>query len=176
MRILVILVFTCFIGTAHAQYFGQLPGFARAASVASLQNIRVLDSSISKKWFVTTQKSIAASYVFSSGGGASIFSVPVVIQLNRKLNDNVYAFANVAIAPSLVTFNGAAANMANGKMPGIFNNSSFHMYTSAQVGMQYVNDSKTFSISGSFGVSRSTYPFQGNFGAQPVATKQLPVP
>jgi hypothetical protein len=32
------------------------------------------------------------------------------------------------------------------------------MYSRADIGLMYVNDAKTFSISGSIGIERSTYP------------------
>jgi hypothetical protein len=37
------------------------------------------------------------------------------------------------------------------------NNPQFNMASRAELGLMYVNDQRTFSISGSFGVQRNTY-------------------
>ena len=37
------------------------------------------------------------------------------------------------------------------------NASNFGIYPAAQMGLMYINDERTFSISGSIGVSRSSY-------------------
>ena len=115
-----------------------------------------------KKWFVTGYSSVSAGYTFFNGGGASMVSAPVGLQLNRRLNENLYAFAGVSVAPAYLNFNHSF--ITNDAAKGYPNNELFHynnglgVYSRAELGLMYVNDAKTFSISGSIGVQRSSYP------------------
>jgi hypothetical protein len=90
-----------------------------------------------------------------------IVAAPVALQLNRRLTNNLYAFANATIAPGYVSFNRSFIATDFNKAirnNGLFKSSSLDIYSSAALGLQYVNDEKTFSISGSIGVERSSYP------------------
>ena len=58
-----------------------------------------------KKWSLNKYTAISTSFVFFKGGNATVVSAPVGLQLNRKLNNNFYAFAGVALAPSYINFN-----------------------------------------------------------------------
>jgi hypothetical protein len=112
-----------------------------------------------RKWFVTSYKSVGIGFNFFNGGTATVVSAPVGLQLNRRLNDNLYAFTAVSLAPSYVSFNhsflspGIKSNTANG-----FKSNYFELNPSVNMGLMYVNDARTFSISGSIGVQRSYYP------------------
>ena len=124
------------------------------------------DSIAKKKWFLTTYTGFSTSFIFYKGGNATIFSVPLSLQLNRRLNNNVYAFAGVSAAPAYINFNQAFLNTnINKRASGnnFLKSGNFNMYSSVDLGLTYVNDAKTFSISGSIGIERSTYPaFQYN--------------
>lgn len=92
---------------------------------------------------------------------ASFLAARVGLQLSRSLNKNVYAFAGVSAAPVLFSFNRLLMDPAlNSSYPG--NNPSnayrFGLNSRVEMGLMYINDAKTFSISGSIGVDRSSYP------------------
>ena len=114
-----------------------------------------------KKWFLTKYSGISTSFSFFKGGNATVFAVPVGLQINRRLNDNFYAFAGVSAAPAYINFN---RSFLSGNGSKTFQNNSnlntngFGMYSRAEMGLMYINNDKTFSISGSIGIERSSYP------------------
>src|SRR5678815_3126379 len=59
----------------------------------------------SKKWFFTSYSNVGIGFNFFNGGTATVVSAPVGLQLNRQLNNNLYAFTGVSIAPTYVNFN-----------------------------------------------------------------------
>jgi hypothetical protein len=107
-----------------------------------------------KKWSLHKYGGISLGYSFFHGGGASYFSAPLGLQLNRRLNNNLYAFAGVSAAPTYVNFPGSFVNADIKKM----NTNNLYMYSRFEAGLMYINDEKTFSISGSISVDRSNYP------------------
>ena len=113
----------------------------------------------SKKWFFTSYSNVGIGFNFFNGGTATVVSAPVGLQLNRRLNDNLYAFTGVSLAPTYVSFNrpflspGIKSFGSNSYKPGYFG-----LNPSVNMGLMYVNDAKTFSVSGSIGVQRSSYP------------------
>ncbi len=123
-----------------------------------------------KKWSVDAYSGISAGYSFFNGGSATFISAPLRLQLNRRLNENLYAFGAVTAAPAYMNFNHAF--LMSDPAKGYPTNSFFHynnglgVYSRAELGLMYINDAKTFSISGSVGVQRSSYPVyaypQGN--------------
>ena len=118
-------------------------------------------NSSQKKWFLTRYSALSTTYSFFKGGQAMIVAAPVALQLNRRLTNNLYAFANATIAPGYVSFHRSFIATDFNKAirnNGLFKSSSLDIYSSASLGLQYVNDEKTFSISGSIGVKRSSYP------------------
>jgi len=117
--------------------------------------------SANKKWSLNSYSGISTSFNFFNGGNAAIVSVPIGLQLNRRLNENLYAFAAVSAAPAYINFSGSfLSNDFNKAYPNnsLFKSNNFGMYQRAELGLMYVNDAKTFSISGSVGVQRSSYP------------------
>jgi hypothetical protein len=114
-----------------------------------------------KKWSLYKYGGISASYGFFNGGNTSIFSAPIGLQLNRRLNNNLYAFAGIAAAPAFVNFNHSFINSdINKKNQGItrFTTTGFNMYSKFEAGLMYINDDRTFSVSGSIGVYRNDFP------------------
>jgi hypothetical protein len=107
-----------------------------------------------KKWSLHKYAGISASYSFFNGGNASVFSAPVGLQLNRQLNNNVFAFAGISAAPSYVNFSRSFINADIKK----YNTNSLGLYSRFEAGLMYVNDARTFSISGSIGVERNSFP------------------
>jgi hypothetical protein len=118
------------------------------------------DSIAKKKWFVTTYSGISTGISFFKGGSATYLAAPLGLQLNRRLNNNLYAFANVSVVPAFTSFNGNFSN--NGFNKGVGNSpfmtNTFDIHPSASLGLMYINDARTFSISGSISAERSSYP------------------
>lgn len=118
-----------------------------------------------KKWFVSKYASVSAGYSFSRAGSFNYLSAPIGLQLNRKLNNNLYAFAGVSVNPTYFNFNQPIPLSGNNKSfyNSVYGPNSFGIYPRAELGLMYVNDEKTFSISGSISVQRggySTFPYQ----------------
>jgi hypothetical protein len=119
------------------------------------------DSTTKRKWTLTRYSALSASYTFFKGGQASIISAPMGLQLNRRLTDHVYAFANATVAPAYVNIVRPFTRGNFGKegstnflaTPG-----KLGMYSSASLGLMYVNSEKSFSVSGSISVERGSYP------------------
>ena len=162
MRIAVLLAFIILTTTLKAQTFmrgdfissGYRGGFANTRYPAD-------SSSSQKKWLLTRYGALSTTFSFFKGGQAMIVAAPFAVQLNRRLSNNLYAFANATIAPAYVSFNRSfiASDFNKAiRSNGLFKSSNLDMYSSASLGLQYVNDEKTFSISGSIGVERSSYP------------------
>ena len=103
-----------------------------------------------KKWFLSKYAGINAGYMFFNGGGGSFLSAPLGLQINRQLTNNVYAFAGISAAPTIFNFN-TPYNF--NKTSSFLNNNKYGVSSSAYMGLMYVNDERTFSISGSIGVS-----------------------
>jgi hypothetical protein len=105
-----------------------------------------------KKWFFSKYASISAGYTWFNGGGGPFLSAPMGLQINRQLTNNIYAFAGVSVAPTIFNFN-SPYNQSFNKTNSFMNANRFGAYSSAYMGVMYVNDERTFSISGSIGVS-----------------------
>jgi len=139
------------------------------------RNIPVQDSLSKKKWSFSKYTGLSASYSFFKGGSASVIAAPIGLQVNRRLTNNLYAFAGVSVAPAYIHFNSAFLPTDVTKNPA--NNSflrgnNFGMYSRAEIGLMYVNPERTFSISGSIGVERSSTPV---FYSPVNTTRQKPV-
>jgi hypothetical protein len=106
----------------------------------------------SKKWFLTSYSSVGIGFNFFNGSTAAVVSAPVGLQLNRQLNNNLYAFTGVSLAPTFFS-SGIKPYTGNG-----FKSDNLGLYSSVNMGLTYVNDARTFSISSSIGVERSNYP------------------
>jgi len=137
---------------------GMQPAFRHFNQVADTGNLR-------KKWFVTKYAGISSGFVAFHGGSGTFLSAPVGLQINRQLTNNVVAFAGVSVAPSFFHYNNAFYQPGINKNNGFMNASNLGIYSAAQMGLMYINDERTFSISGSIGVGRSSYnsrsPFYG---------------
>ncbi|HRH50739.1 MAG TPA: hypothetical protein PLP23_18435 [Panacibacter sp.] len=161
MRIIFLIAIMISVTVLKAQTI--LPGsfldYTNRAAFAN--NIHLQDSTANKKWSFSKYSGISTTFSFFKGGNATVVSAPIGLQLNRKLNDNLYAFANISVAPAYISFNRSFVNgdfnKAN-QSNGFYKSNSFGVYSSASLGLMYVNDAKTFSISGSIGIEKSSYP------------------
>jgi hypothetical protein len=112
-----------------------------------------------KKWFLTSYSNVGIGFNFFNGGTATVVSAPVGLQLNRQLNNNLYAFTAVSLAPTYVNFNSSFLSPGTKPYTGnALKSDYFGLHPSVNMGMMYVNDARTFSISGSIGVEGSSYP------------------
>lgn len=139
--------------TLPASFLGYHSPYSMANNVLNADNPN-------KKWFVSRYSAISAGYSFFRGGSFSYISAPIGLQLNRRLNNNLYAFAGVSVNPTYINFNQPIP--LNGTNKGFYNNglfgpNQFGIYPKAELGLMYVNDEKTFSISGSISVQRGGY-------------------
>jgi hypothetical protein len=114
---------------------------------------------VRKKWFVTKYAGISTGFIAFKGGSGTFLSAPVGLQINRQLTNNVFAFAGVSATPTFFHGNSAfyqpGVNKTNRFMNANANN--FDINPAVYMGLMYTNDERTFSISGSIGVSRSSY-------------------
>lgn len=137
-------------------------------------------SSTDKKWFFTTYSGIQTGLTFFNGGSATFLAAPLGLQLNRRLNKNYYAFAGISAAPAYINFNRSylfSESRHAYQSNGLFNSGSFGAYSAVSLGLMYVNDAKTFSISGSFSVQNDSYPlFLPNQQMNAPRPKQVFVP
>jgi hypothetical protein len=161
MRIVIFISFLILTATADAQTF--VPGsfIDNNYRGSIMNNIHVNDSAaFKKKWSVSKYSGISTGISFFKGGNATFVSAPVGLQVNRRLNNNLFAFAGVSAAPTYVNFHSSFMNAGFNKtgVNNSFNASSLGIYSRAELGLQYINDEKTFSISGSIGVERSSFP------------------
>ena len=161
MRTIILMALILSVTALKAQTVLPLSFYDYTQRANFANNIHQGDSRSEKKWSFSSYSSISTSFSFFKGGNATIVSAPMGLQLNRRINNNLYAFANVSVAPAYVNFNrsfiSTDINKAN-PYSGNSGSNSFGMYSSASLGLMYINDAKTFSISGSFSVERSSYP------------------
>ena len=129
-----------------------------------------------KKWFLTSYSGISTGFSFFKGGNATYVAAPFGLQLNRRINENLYAFAGVSAAPVYMNFNHTfLSSDINKGYPGngFYKSNNFGGYARAELGLMYINDAKTFSVSGSIGVEKSSYPVipyqQANRRTSPVS-------
>lgn len=162
MRILLFILIMLSFFSVKAQTLLPLNGINHTPTSAYNQSKSISDTNIiEKKWSLYRYGGFSASYGFFNGGNASIFSAPIGLQLNRRLNNNLYAFAGIAAAPAYINFNSSFINSdINKNSPGIsrFNTTGFSMYSKFEAGLMYINDDRTFSVSGSIGVYRNDFP------------------
>lgn len=159
MRTIILMVVIMFVTSLKAQT--DLPlNFSDYNHSISFRNNIQHDILPEKKWSLIRYSSISTGFAFFKGGNATIVSVPVGLQLNRRLNNNFYAFANVSVAPSYINFNRSFINadLNKNNQYNNFRYNRFGMYSSASLGLMYINNDKTFSISGSISIERNNYP------------------
>lgn len=122
----------------------------------------ITDSSNSgRKWHFSKYASFSAGSIFFAGGGASFLSAPFGVQLSYQLNKNLYTFTGISAAPTFFSVNrlltdpALRSSYSGYNSPNAYN---FGLNSRIEAGLMYINDAKTFSISGSVGIERSSYP------------------
>ncbi len=114
------------------------------------------------KWFVTSGVNVVSAISFYHRTPTSWLAIPASIQLNHRLSDHWYAFANLSASPiyqSLLPAGGILSNKSLFANP--LNPRGLGVYSAATIGVYYTNEARTFSISGSLSTSRGYSPFMG---------------
>ncbi|MBS1602571.1 MAG: hypothetical protein JST42_07875 [Bacteroidetes bacterium] len=112
-------------------------------------------------WQLKPFASVSAGYLFYNGGSASYLSAPVGLALIRPLNPNWTVFGAATISPIAIQDTHLWTSPINDPN---FHGSPFSsgynlgINTGIQGGLMYTNQDKTFSISGSVHLERSSYP------------------
>ncbi|HRI19592.1 MAG TPA: hypothetical protein PLA68_01505 [Panacibacter sp.] len=161
MRTIILIAVILFVTAVKAQSILPLNFLDYTNMHAFANNIHSNNSIAKKKWTFSSYSGMSAGFASFKGGNATIVNVPIGLQLNRRLTNNLYAFANVSVAPAYVNFNRSFITADINKINqnnGFARGNSFGMYSSASLGLMYINNEKTFSISGSISVERSSYP------------------
>lgn len=142
--------------------------------IGFVNDIHTRDSLSNHKWFLSKYSGISTGVSFFNGANAAFLSAPIGLQLNRRLNNNFYAFANIAVAPAITRFNSShiTKNINNTFQGNTLMYNNFNVYPSTSLGVMYINDAKTFSISGSISAERSSYPILPYY---PTINRQNPV-
>jgi hypothetical protein len=160
MRTFLSIAFLLVITEVNAQSFmpGSFIGNSYRSNSFNYYNLK--DSNPIKKWSISKYSGISTTLTGWKGGSASIVSAAFGLQLNRRINNNVFAFAGISAAPAFVNFrqNFMSADFNKLNTGSIFYKSNnLNLYSRAEVGLSYVNDERTFQISGSIGVERNSY-------------------
>jgi hypothetical protein len=116
---------------------------------------------LNQKLYFSKYAGVSTGFGFYNGANAIFLSAPVGLQLNRPLNNNLIAFAGISAAPVFFNFNRSFTDPGINKYyPGgsLSNAYGFGVNSRIEMGLMYINDAKTFSISGSIGVDRASYP------------------
>lgn len=110
------------------------------------------------KWFVTKYAGISTGFIAYKGGSTSYLSAPLELMINRQLTNNIFAFGGISATPYVLQNNGAFYPVAGiDKNYGSIRTNNYGINPAARVGVMYINNDRTFSISGSVSVSRSSY-------------------
>jgi hypothetical protein len=128
----------------------------------------------STRWSLTPYAGLSAGYGFFNGNGSMLLAVPVGLQLSYKLTSNWYAFTSLSAVPAYSGFSRTSflsTKTASFLAPGSFSAGQFGGYSAANLGLFYINDARTFSISGSVGVERSRNAFLPYLPANGARTK-----
>ena len=116
-----------------------------------------------KKWVFSKYINISTSTGFYNGANARVFAAPIGLLLNRTINRNLYAFAGISATPAYANYNHSfiSHNITNKFNPAnnLYSYNNFNLYPKAELGLMYINDQKTFSVSGSISIEKCNYSF-----------------
>ena len=173
MRIAIVIIIMLFAHVVRAQNIIQNRWQPGVFNNGFNHPILSCDSGVHSKWSFSKQAGVSMGYSFFRGGNASFVSVPLGIKLNRRLTNNLYAFTGVSVAPSYINFNSAFIPTGSDKTNGSFftKGNTLGLSSRVELGLMYVNDAKTFSISGSIGMERNSVPV---YSSAPVIRSQHP--
>ncbi|MEO6317026.1 MAG: hypothetical protein ABIU63_07565 [Chitinophagaceae bacterium] len=177
MRIIILFIL-CFTSFLAARAQSTLPfNGTNDLQTGVFNRHQLLNDSVrlQQKWSVSGYAGIGTGIGFFNGGNTSFLPVQLGLQLNHRLNNNLYAFAGVGVTPVYFNVNRSFNSIGPSKnymLNNGFNNHGWGISPGLQAGLMYVNDARTFSISGSIGVSSSNYSFYPT----PRVSSQKPAP
>jgi len=159
MRIILFFLAAVFFSAGHAQTVAPFDRVGYSQSVDGVSAVHE-NGFTARKWFFSANQGVSSGISFFNRGNFIMVGAPVGFQLNRRLNSNLYGFANISLVPVYASFNqpftGVTGNKRYGyNMQGI--NGSF-AYPVVSMGLMYSNEQRTFSISGSISAERQYYP------------------
>ena len=169
MRNLIILFIAIFFSSPEVKSQAFTPfGVSAYPGIGYVNHIQMPDSLSKSKWSVSKFSYLSTGVSFYNGGHTTMFAAPMGLQLNRRLNNNLYAFGNVAVTPAFISLNPTLMPTPGSKnyLSNPFKSNSFSVNPSVSLGLMYINDAKTFSISGSISAERSSYPMFPYYPAQ----------
>ena len=175
MRNLIILFIAIFFNYSAVKSQAFTPfGVSAYPGIGLINHIQMPDSLTKSKWSVSKFGYLSTSVSFYKGGHTTMFAAPLGFQLNRRLNNNLYAFGNVALTPAYISLHPTLMSSPGSKnyLSNPFKANSFTVNPSVSLGLMYINEAKTFSISGSISAERSSYPM---FPYYPAQITQSPV-
>ncbi|MCC7525686.1 MAG: hypothetical protein IT250_12740, partial [Chitinophagaceae bacterium] len=114
-----------------------------------------------KKWFISRYSGVSTGFSFFNGSAAHFVSVPLGLQLNRRINNNFFAVAGIAAAPTYWNFSHSLRPVAGHSLYSnsrLISSGTYGVNARAELGLMYISDDKTFSFSGSIGIQRGSYP------------------
>ncbi|RFS26896.1 hypothetical protein DVR12_03680 [Chitinophaga silvatica] len=161
------IIFTTLLLSALAVK-AQLPSFSEVNRWSENKpEQKTNDSNYHKKWFVVKSASLSTGFMASNVGSGSFLSVPLGVQINRQLTNNLIAFGGLSATPYIMQLNGVYYPAAQYKNNGMMRINNSGILPSARAGIMYISNDRTFSVSGSVSVSRGSY--FGNFpGYSPI--------
>ena len=127
---------------APFQTFGGMPSFY-------FSPVFVPFDQSARRWQIVPYASVSAGYIFTNGG-LSYLSAPMGVALVRPLNNNVAAYTNLSVAPTVFGMSSLFAAPGQSAYPGTW----YGYSTRVEGGLIYTNDARTFSISGGISVER----------------------
>jgi len=114
-----------------------------------------------KNWYLSKYAGVTVGFGFFHGVPGTVLAAPFGMQLNHPLSNNLVTFVGITAAPTFFYSTQSFTNSAHhNSYPGgiLYNPYSFGINPRIEMGLMYINDAKTFSISGSIGVEKTSYP------------------
>jgi hypothetical protein len=164
--LLTALVLTTFLftkGQSHlpipTSAYGYTPAIGGIAPWASFIPYSILaGGDPNQKWQIRPYASMSLGYLFLNGGGTSYLAAQTGVALIHPLTKNVSAFAALSASPVLFSVNRLYTDPALNSPNNLSRPYNLGLNAGIQGGLIYTNDDKTFSISGSIGIERGSYP------------------
>ncbi len=122
------------------------------------------------KWSFHTFNGLGFAPGAWRGSYTNAFSASMGMQVNRHINKNLFAFAGVNASPVYTSLRETFLRTDLGKASfnhGFMRSNNFSLYQQVQLGFGYVNDARTFQISGSIGVQKNTNDYRFMLPPQP---------
>jgi hypothetical protein len=120
-----------------------------------------ISNSLDKKWSFNKYAGLTTGLILSNRGTSSFLAAPMGLQVNRRLNNNLYAIGGISVAPTYQNFGGSFLHNHLRQTPfgaPAINTHGFGLSSRMEAGLMYINDERTFSIGGSISVERRDFP------------------